>query len=66
METGKLLSEKLIHVNRFAIVDRSGIVTGQVGGLGPELASGFSRLLLERLQESPSAETSNTSPTPRT
>ncbi len=66
MEAGKLLSEKLIHTNRFAIVDRSGIVRSYVDGLMPESVSVISRLVLEMLQESPSAETGKTSPTPRT
>ena len=66
MEAGKLLSQKLIHTNRFAIVDRSGTVQAYVDGLQPESVSVISRLVLEMLQESPPSETSETSPTPRT
>lgn len=66
MEAGKLLSQKLIHTNRFAIVDRSGTVKAYVDGLQPESVSVISRLVLEMLQESPSHENSETSPTPRT
>jgi protein SCO1/2 len=66
MEAGKLLSQKLIHTNRFAIVDRSGIVAAYVDGLQPESVSVISRLVFEMLQESPSTKTSETSPIPRT
>ena len=66
MEAGKLLSQKLIHTNRFAIVDRSGIVEAYVDGLQPESVSVISRLVFEMLQESPSTKTSETSPIPRT
>lgn len=66
MEAGKLLTQKLIHTNRFAIVDRSGTVKAYVDGLQPESVSVISRLVLEMLRESPPTENSETSPTPRT
>jgi protein SCO1/2 len=66
MEAGKLLTQKLIHTNRFAIVDRAGTVKAYVDGLQPESVSVISRLVLEMLRESPDTETSETPPTPRT
>lgn len=53
MEAGKLLSQKLIHTNRFAIVDRSGTVRAYVDGLQPESVSLASRIILELIKESP-------------
>lgn len=66
MEAGKLLTQKLIHTNRFAIVDRSGTVKAYVDGLQPESVSVISRLVLEMLRESSDTENSDTSPIPRT
>lgn len=60
MEAGKLLSQKLIHTNRFAIVDRSGTVRAYVDGLQPESVSLASRIILELLKESPSPSTNET------
>ena len=61
MEAGKLLSQKLIHTNRFAIVDRSGTVRAYVDGLQPESVSVASQIILELLKESPSPSNNETS-----
>ena len=66
IEAGKLLSEKLIHTNRFAIVDRTGTVRAYVDGLQPESVSLISRLVLEMLKESPQTETSESQTSPQT
>ncbi len=56
MEAGKLLSQDLIHSNRFAIVDRTGTVRAYVDGLAPESVSVISRILLDLLREPESPE----------
>lgn len=53
IEAGKLMSERFIHSNRFAIVDRSGTVRAYVEGLEPEAISTISRIVVELLNESP-------------
>ncbi len=53
IEAGKLMSEKFIHSNRFAIVDRTGTVRAYVDGLEPEAISTVSRIVVELLNESP-------------
>ena len=53
IEAGKLLSQNLIHSNKFAIVDRSGTVRAYVDGLQPESISVISRLVVEMLNETP-------------
>ena len=53
IEAGQLLSEKFIHSNRFAIVDRTGTVRAYVDGLQPESVSTISRIVVELLNESP-------------
>lgn len=53
IEAGQLISEKFIHSNRFAIVDRTGTVRGYVDGLQPESISTLSRIVVELLNESP-------------
>ena len=53
IEAGKLMSERFIHSNRFAIVDRTGTVRAYVDGLEPEATSTISRIVVELLNESP-------------
>jgi len=53
IEAGQLMSEKFIHSNRFAIVDRKGTVRCYVDGLQPESISTISRIVVELLNESP-------------
>ncbi len=57
IEAGKLMSEKFIHSNRFAIVDRSGTVRGYVDGLEAEAVSTISRIVVELLNETPAPTT---------
>ena len=53
IEAGQLLSEKFIHSNRFAIIDRTGTVRAYVDGLQAESISTISRIVVELLNESP-------------
>jgi len=53
IEAGKLMSEKFIHSNRFAIVDRTSTVRAYVDGLEPEAISTVSRIVVELLNEPP-------------
>jgi cytochrome oxidase Cu insertion factor (SCO1/SenC/PrrC family) len=57
MEAGKLLSQSLVHTNRFAIVDRSSTVRAYVDGLQSESVSVISRILLDLLAEPAPAAT---------
>jgi protein SCO1 len=56
IEAGQLMSERFIHSNRFAIVDRSGTVRAYVDGLEPEATSTISRIVVELLNESPETQ----------
>ena len=64
MEAGKLLSQNLVHTNRFAIVDRSGTVRAYVDGLQPESVSVISRIVLDLLSE-PASDRSLSNPNPK-
>lgn len=47
IELGKLYSQNLIHSNRFAIVDRNGVVRAYVEGLPSESVSTILRIVVQ-------------------
>ncbi|MCG8600131.1 MAG: SCO family protein [Verrucomicrobiales bacterium] len=60
IEMGKIISAKLIHSNKFAIVDRKGVVRAYVDGLPEDSTQTVSRIIVQLLQEpSPTHELSS-------
>lgn len=51
IELGKLFSQNLIHSNRFAIVDRNGVVRAYVEGLPNESVSSILRIVVQLREE---------------
>lgn len=62
IEAGKLLSQNFVHSNRFAIVDRKGVVRAYVDGLPQESVSTISRIVVQLLQEPASGLSENSNP----